>query len=67
MNLKNYKKEELLQKAVEQFEITSSVVNLLRTLTNDNATGAQRHQTRELAKEFIKDYDLAIQDARAGE
>lgn len=64
MNIDNYTKEELLEQAVKQFEVTSSVINLLRTLTDDNATGSQRSGTRIIAREFIKDFDLAMEDAR---
>lgn len=64
MNIDDYTKDELLEQAVKQFEVTNSVINLLRTLTDDNATGNQRAGTRIIAREFIKDFDRAMEDAR---
>lgn len=64
MNVEDFTKEELLNQTVKQFSITSSVIDMLRTLTNDGATGSQRAGVRILAREFIKDYDRAMDDAK---
>jgi hypothetical protein len=59
---KNYNKDELVDKILDQWEQFEVVLGIIRVLCNDASTGTQRAQMRELARKYITAYDDAMVD-----